>query len=262
MVIVHALIRLALSLQDLWKWTKIFKRFQLITDLQTSKAAAVAIGTAELKGTLSPLYCETSPFSQSQYTYCRAQIEKSYIDDNGERFWRLIHLFDPLPFPFQIADETGLVVVIPRGGTFTLREEKSFVSGLFRPIPSHVRDYATEQGIESNVLGVFPSCFKFTESVLSPGETIYVLGEAKMTDELPKLISENIQEVVGGECPHKNPEGRRYIGKPEVGEHDFLISNFTEEELTSQSSDTALLSLVTGTIFLILSLATIMFAFM
>lgn len=115
--------------------------------LPTAKIRSVAVGLAELKGRAVPLGGSSA----------RTPIMRSWLESTGDGARTMTHIE-----PFYLDDGTGRILVDPRGAS--INDEGQF----FRV------------GMHQAILKRFEKKTGFPESRLTPGDTVYVVGNVQI----------------------------------------------------------------------------------
>jgi len=189
---VLAVVLVALTGVGFLIWKKSFQHARVMEDMPTSKVRSAAQGFVELAGTQqaiddTPL---SAPLSGSACTWWSYRIEKKKRKSNakgGTRHeWVTIEKDTSVGF-FTLRDDTGEVLVNPRGADVLPSEKKVWYGDAKRPI-----------GVTPG-WGVGASRrYRYTERLMRPGEPIYALGHfetwSNMTDS--KERSEKRAEIL------------------------------------------------------------------
>ena len=151
-------------------WKKSFQHARVMEDMPTSKVRSAAQGFVELGGTQqafegTPL---SAPLSHSACTWWSYQIEKKKRKRASEggttHKWVTVEKDTSVGF-FMLRDDTGEILVNPRGADVTPSVKKVWYGDSKRPM-----------GITSGFGGALGSRYRYTERIMLPGEPIYALG--------------------------------------------------------------------------------------
>jgi hypothetical protein len=208
-----------------------FREYQvgrLIRDTATETVNAAAVGRTELVGTAKAAD-ETfrQPFTDGEAVFVHYQIQEEREDSDGDTSWSTLDE-DTWVTPFILDDGTGEILIEPAvSAKFEISDEYTTSIDVSEggSTPAAVGAFLA-QGTE-----VEPSSHnrrRYTQEVIPPGETVYVLGGA---------------EVLEGR------EGRdeaRLVIRRDAGSDRFVISDMTEETLTSTLSRRAPFQILLG----------------
>ncbi|MDY6777447.1 MAG: GIDE domain-containing protein [Candidatus Nanohaloarchaea archaeon] len=223
------------------------RRLNLIKNTPTSKVRSLAMGTVEVYGKVRPVQGETmeSPFSGEPCVFYTYRVEE-YKMQGDDKDWVTVAQGREGK-SFYIDDGTGQVLVDPRGADLKVPEDNQFrVEGGEQP-PQHIQQFidrsdsldSEDQDVD---LGLFQVATgndrRYHESFVTPGEEVYVFGEAM---ERPgKGSAQNEENIV-------------------INEKDttpmFLISDSSEKELSENMGHIALFLLIGGPVLSILGFA-------
>ena len=152
-----------------------WRHLRLVQDTPTSKVRSLALGRVELHGRAQEKGELTAPFTGRDCVFYRYEIEEE-VRGNRHRQWRTVDRGSSEAWPFYLEDETGRVLVDPRGARVDLpvdyRETNPHLAG---PLAA----FLAERGIEARTFFGFRRKLRFTEWHIAPGEEVYVLGVAQ-----------------------------------------------------------------------------------
>ena len=258
----------ALTVLGFYIWKKSFQHARVMEDTPTSRIRSAAQGFVELTGSQhalegSPL---SAPLTGSSCTWWSYQIEKRkrHRDSKGRTTttWVRVESDTSVGF-FNLRDETGEILVNPRGADVTPAIKKVWYGNSRKP-----------SGTKSGFGGSFGGHYRYTERIMRPGEPIYALGHFETWSTVPdakdrsqernRLLAEwkkNPAELVqrfdedgDGRVDSDEWEGARraaealveehvakaaakpdvdVLMKPEDG-HPFILSTKSQEELTKR----------------------------
>ena len=179
-----------------WRVTK-FKR--IVENVPTSKVRGVFIGLNEVKGNIVSENSLKTYLSESDSVWYQWSIEErwrkteSYTDKDGKRKtrtrsgWTTINSGDQQQ-EFFLKDETGQLLIMPTGADVEPKTTVSKTCSASDPIyygkgPQAAIANSTHQR-------------KFTEKSLCPGDRIYVIGPARLRDEvaLPMIAEDEFEK--------------------------------------------------------------------
>lgn len=179
-----------------WSFT-LLKKWQIIKQTPTSNISDLYQGAGEVEGRVVELG-ETleSPISRKPCVAFHFKVEQKVVrrDSDGDRrtSWRTI-VDDKRGVLFGVDDGTGIAAVDPNLANLVLDREARARSGFFSEAPSHLESTLNNQYGVSTKNWVFNKDLRFTESILSLGEPLYVLGEVnRQSAEDPVVFSKGI----------------------------------------------------------------------
>lgn len=172
------------------------QRWQRVADTPTARVRSVAMGPAELKGTVDADLPLEAPYSKTLCAWYQFRLERWVVDPSSARSlggsalrflltrstptyaerggWRLVHEGDSADLPFWLRDETGRIRVEPAGAELHVRGEQTF------EVQSH--------GVR----------YRATERVLPLGASLYVLGTVdrdEHRDERDRMVVEAVRRL-------------------------------------------------------------------
>ena len=182
-----ALIPAVISIALLWWWrsTMLFKR--TVEDVPTSKVKGVFIGLNEVKGEVKSEEPLQTYLTESATVWYNWSIQEhwrkteSYTDSKGNRRtrtssgWRTVDSGGSHQ-SFFLVDDTGQLLIDPTGAKVDAPSTLSHHCG-----PSDSMYY--EKGPSSSIMNSTHRR-RFTEHAIQPGDDLYVLGPAKLRDEV------------------------------------------------------------------------------
>lgn len=165
-----ALVLIVLTGAGFYVWKKSFQHARVMEDMPTSKVRSAAQGFVELAGTQHALddSALSAPLTQSACTWWSYVIEKKQRSHTSkgrsQTTWVTLEKETSVGF-FNLRDETGEILVNPRGADVTPSIKKVWYGNSRRP-----------SGSSSGFAGAFGSRYRYTELIMRPGEPIYALG--------------------------------------------------------------------------------------
>lgn len=191
-----------------------YRTSRLIRDTATETVRAVAAGRTELTGTALPIDTVFHrPFTDGEAVYAHYEIRER--DDSGSdgSDWRTVDM-DTWVAPFVLEDDTGRIRVEPEvTAKFEISDEHSttITVGEGQAPPPAIQQFLEE------VAGVGPGDDKrkYVEEVIPPETSVYVLGGAEQRDE------------------EAGTNADRLVVRRDAGSDRFIISDMSEDELTT-----------------------------
>jgi LemA protein len=166
-----------------------------MADTPRSDAAHVFVGTNEVVGRAVPLAQPlVAPFSGVEAVWFRSLLEKEVKSDQSTS-WRKVSE-ESSSTPFWIEDDTGRVLVWPEHAAVDARDRRrSNHSGvperfdrysLMRQLADD-RDPSMTDRAMAMITRAVEGRHRSTEWIIKPGESIYVLGDATLRDDVVAL---------------------------------------------------------------------------
>src|SRR5215831_8395815 len=152
---------------------RLLQRRRLILDTPFSKIRSASMGMVEVSGLAVGPYTMVAPVTARPCYYYRTLVwewkqsgkNKDWVKVAGE----CMHV------PFFIDDNTGRVLVDPRGADLDLHRdfEQEFSDSFFttkEPVPGNVRSFLTRHGVSTN------NKIKVEEFCIKPKNALFILG--------------------------------------------------------------------------------------
>jgi hypothetical protein len=176
-----------------------FRQKQLIENIPTSKIRSLAMGLAEIYGSVTRdgERLLQSPFSGDDCVYYRFTIEEFRKDNKGGVMPTIVIGENPGGFSggagggswytikhgedrthFFLKDATGQVFVDPAGAKIDLKPDYEFTSGMGADPPQRVLSFLEGQGISHEGFFGMNKQMRFREYVVRPGDNLFILGTA------------------------------------------------------------------------------------
>jgi hypothetical protein len=228
-----------------WSFVKGWKSWRLkrvIQEIPTSKVRSLALGLAEVTGTIVPLQVTQSPILKKTCVFYHCKVEE-YQSSGKSGHWVTIKELKTF-FPFYVQDETGKVLIENCDADVRVHTDLKYHTGSFSSCPENVAAFCSEQGIVRKGL-VWARTLRFTEYALEPNDAVYVLGSAK-DNPLVKEFVNNQDNII--------------IGRSDDAPY-YMISDYSEKELLQQLSFTTYLSIWGGPILFLVCCAYILWYF-
>jgi len=155
-----------------------FRKLKLkrtISGMATSKIRALAMGTVELTGHSKAFSALTDPIFKQPCVFFKIEILEQHGSGKNSH-WKTIYRADSSNLPFTLVDDTGEILIFPRGAQLQFEKDINLTLSSFRSF------FSSGNGpLESFVLRVVGSSMrtrKITASIVREHEPIYVLGYA------------------------------------------------------------------------------------
>jgi hypothetical protein len=178
------ILTLVLAGAALWVGVSGLRRARRIEDVPTARVRSAAQGYVELIGSAQTLDGEpiVAPLSQTACCWYRYRVER-----RSSRKWELVQsgTSDGI---FLLRDATGDCIVDPEGAEITSRHKRSWsgTSDGWGGYPAHARLPSLGRGADLvvdiggkmlDLLGSGIGPYRFSETVILPGDPLYAIGE-------------------------------------------------------------------------------------
>ncbi|MDD5194391.1 MAG: GIDE domain-containing protein [Candidatus Omnitrophica bacterium] len=229
----------------IWSFIKGWKSWRLkrvIQEIPTSKVRSLALGLAEVTGTIMPLQVTQSPILKKTCVFHHCKVEE-YHSSGKSGHWVTIEDLKTF-FPFYVQDETGKVLIENSDADVRVQIDLKYQTRAFSSCPEHIAAFCSERGIaRSGFLGGKP--LRFTEYVLEPDDYVYILGTAKDNPQVKEFVNNQDNIIMGrsDDTPY------------------YVISDYSEKELLEQLSWKCYLSIFGGPILFLACCGYIMWHF-
>jgi hypothetical protein len=234
-------IGLIVTLSNLKNW----KRRQRIIATPTSPIVqAPGNGLVEIKGRVAPSEqgLVQTPFSGRHAVWCRVTVQE--LRSSGRNsYWHTI-LTEVDTRPFMVDDGSGQMGrVIPNGANVMLDKHNIASSGTFNDAAPHLDAFLQSRGLKSTSWLGFNKSIRYEEEVLAPGDTLYALGPSRRDPGPP--VNDGYRMV---------PSSQLVMFHAMGPEGELLLTNKTEEQLTSKLLGGFVAGLVLGGIGLLVGI--------
>lgn len=222
------LLMFGLGLVLIYKGFDEYRAGRLIRDTATETVRAAAVGRTELTGTARPAGTVLSrPFTDGDCLYAHYRIREEREDGDGDSSWSTLDS-DTWVTDFHLDDGTGEILVEPElSAKFEISDEHTttITVGERQSTPPAIVEFL-EQGTDVDPTSRCKR--RYVEEIIPPGESVYVLGGAEI---------------------RANGDGRDaddLVVRRDGGSDRFVISDMTEEQLTTTLSRRAPLMILLG----------------
>ena len=179
-----------------WGFTRL-RRKRLIENIPTSTIRGAAMGLVELTGKARSDYPLKSPFEQVSCVLYKYKIEKHVSTGKNSR-WITIAKGNSQNAPFYLEDDTGKVMILPRGAELFIPVSYHFKTGWGSSIPGAIESFMLNHAIRYKTL-FGNHTLRFREWRIKLGEPTYVLGTAKQTkniyEEKRRSLQKRLDEI-------------------------------------------------------------------
>lgn len=202
---------------------KNFRRRQRIIATPTSPIAqAPGNGLVEIKGRIVPSEqgLVQTPFSGRHAVWCRVTVQELRSSGRSTYWHTLLAEVDGRPF--MVDDGSGqLARVMPQGANVLLDKQNVASSGTFNDPPPHLDMFLQARGLKTTSWLGFNKSMRYEEEVLSPNDVLYALGLSRREAGPP--VNDGYRMVPGSQLVMFHGQGE-----------ELLLTNKTEEQLTSK----------------------------
>lgn len=221
-----------------------FRLRRLIQNTPTARIRSMAMGLAEVNGTVAANSVLSAPFSGQTCAYWEVDI----AIPARRRTWTTVHR-NASGHPFYVEDDTGVALIYPRGAQCKVRfarEEECMGVAL----PECYASYMSDQGLAlRHVWRLGP--MRFRERLLEEGQRVYVLGTAEPRAQSFTISEGEVLKATGTDGrpePHQRTLQRTAVAVIRRGtdEPSFIISQESERELVIGMGFQVLGKLVAG----------------
>jgi len=177
-LLVYSLIGLGFGVFLFFRAFGWLKSKRLIENIPTSKIRSIAMGLVEVYGKVVPFRGEVlkSPFTVRDCVYSRFSIEEYRSSGKHSRWVTVRKGVDFIPF--YIEDETGSVLVDPKGAGVEILRDNEFKSGFMKDPPEDVKRFLRRSGMDFEGFFSVNKTMRYRESFIEPGDMLYVMGTA------------------------------------------------------------------------------------
>jgi E3 Ubiquitin ligase len=171
--VVWCVIGIGIGLYLFFKGFRLLRRKRLILDTPASKIRSAAMGMVELSGLATGPYTITAPVTERACYYFRTIIWE-WKQQGRNRNWVKVAA-ESVHVPFFLDDNTGKVLVDPRGAELDLHRDfqQEFCDSFFtmkEEVPSNVREFLLRHGISTT------NKIKVEEFCIKPKNALFLLG--------------------------------------------------------------------------------------
>lgn len=131
-------------------------------------------GEVEITGTAGQPVTQ-SPITKANCAYWQVEVKEERSNGNS-RTWHTIFK-QSSEVVFQIQDGTGFASVLPAGATLVLNDDFEKSSGFLNSLDPETLNAVQGLGVPTTGFLGLKRSLKVTEKVISPGDSIYVLGQ-------------------------------------------------------------------------------------
>ena len=156
-----------------------FKEKRLIENIPTSNIRSIAMGLVEIFGKVVPITDNIlkSPFSEKDCVYYKYRVEE--LRSSGKNtHWVTIDKGERHSL-FNLEDETGSVLVDPKGAKIDIPIDNKYNSSLGKDPPEAAKRFLATRNIrwEGFIFGINKT-MRYSEYFIAPGDKLYIMGTA------------------------------------------------------------------------------------
>ena len=217
------------------------KQKRLIENIPTYKIRSLAMGLVEVYGKVVSWQGTMlkSPMTNRDCVYYKYTIEE-YRKSGKHSHWVTIKK-DVGSLHFNLQDETGKVLVNPKGAKIDIPRDFEFKSGFGKDPPISVKQFLKINNLrfEGSLFG-FNKTMRFRESFIEPSDKLYIMGTAGDNPFVDDATTKKgVEDVL--------------IQK---GKHDkfYYISDKSEHEVLKALKGKVVFGIGLGSIFIIIGL--------
>jgi len=162
-----------------WEGIKLLKQKRLIENIPTSKIRSLAMGLVEIYGEVVPAYEELlkSPFSNKDCVYYSYIIEE-YRSSGKSSSWVTVDA-GRKEQPFYLKDNTGGVLIDPKGANINVSRDFEFNPGFGKKTPDAIINFLNANGMSHKTLfGFGNKTMRYKEYFIAPKDKLYIMGTA------------------------------------------------------------------------------------
>ncbi len=217
---------------------------RMIENIPTSKIRSLAMGLVEIKAkAFKPLkQFLISPFQGKKCLWYKYTIEEYHKTEDSD-YWKTIKMGEER-IPFYVKDNTGTVLVDPKGARIELPIDYEHRSGFRREAPKRIATFCQKQNVKTKGW-FFNKTLRYREYILQPNDQLYIIGTAG--------DNPYVEDATG----QKN-EDDIMIQKGE-NEKFYYISDQPEEDILSRLKWKVVGGLFGGAALMVIGLAYILF---
>lgn len=154
-------------------------RKNLIENTPTSKIRSLAMGLVEVYGEVVPAKGSMlkSPFTSSDCVYYMYKVEELRRSKRSSHWVTINQGFEGKNF--FLKDDTGIVLVDPKGAEVEIPPDTTIQSGWGKDPPKQVLDFLNTKGIShEGFLGIGNKTMRFIEYYIEAGDKLCIMGTA------------------------------------------------------------------------------------
>jgi len=218
------------TLVNLKNWKR---RGRIIKTPTSPIAHAPGTGLVEVKGRVVPSEqgIVQTPFSGRHAVWTRITVQELRSSGRNSYWHTLLTEMDGRVF--MIDDGSGqLARIMPVGASVILDKQNIASSGTFNDAQPHLEAFLMSRGLKSTSFLGFNKRMRYDEELIAPGDPVYALGPSRREAGPP--VNDGYRMVPGSQLV------MFHIG----GDNELILTNKTEQQLTSKLATGFIVGLV------------------
>lgn len=241
---------LAVGLYYFFKGFRVYWKFRLLENVPLIAIRGVAMGFVRVRGRASGEEVLTSPVSNQPCYYYKLLVEK-FTKDKDNREWWVVWRNDSDAVPFYLEDETGKVLIYPRGAELDLsRSARVLVAGeLPDKLGGRIEPASVEEARDPEL-----NLYRAMATLGAGGPEV---GRYRLTEH---AIFSGADYDLAGTCfpnPLSKGDGDRKMIKKGKTDETFVISDRSSAGVTQRLDLVATLHIYGGALLAVVSAALI-----
>ncbi|MBS3097168.1 hypothetical protein J4209_00065 [Candidatus Woesearchaeota archaeon] len=177
-ILTYSLIGLGFGIYLFVSGFRWFREKRLIENMPTSKIRSIAMGMVEIFGEAFPQKGKAlkSPFSNNDCVYYRYTIEE-YRSSGKSSKWVIVKKGESRTY-FYLKDETGSVLIDPKGAKIDIPKDFEFNSSLGKDPPDKIKSFLKSNGVGFEGLFGMNKTMRYIEHFIAPRDKVYIMGTA------------------------------------------------------------------------------------
>ena len=218
------------------------KKKHLVDNIPTSKIRSIAMGLVEICGVVVPfskMNVLKSPFTKKDCVYYKYTIEEYQSHGKNSSWVTIKKGIDCMKF--YLKDETGRVIIDPRGADVRISLDNEFNSSLGKDPPELVKQFLEKSDVDfEGLIFKINKTMRYREYFIKPDDKLYIMGTAGDNPSVDDAsVSEGVKDIMIKKGKH---------------EKFFLISDKPEKKVSLDFFAMSMFLFVVGGVMLILSL--------
>ena len=155
----------------------VLKQKRLVENIPTSKIRSIAMGLAEITGTVKEIKTVKSPLAQKACVYFDYHVQEHRGSGKSSR-WVTLRKGKHIEL-FYLEDETGKVMIDMNKADVNLYKDIKESSSLFKGKPNaKMMAFLEKEGLRATNLFGITKQMRFDEHFIEPKDKLYILGNA------------------------------------------------------------------------------------
>ena len=173
------------------------KKRRFIENMPTSKVRSIAMGIVEIYGAVKPYEGRLlkSPLLQKACIYYDMMIQEMRGSGKNAHWVTIRSATDMIPFILE--DETGKVLVDPKGSKVDFKKDLDYTTGFGNDyLPLTAKEYMKNNNLMSETFLGIGKSIKCTETIISPKDMLYILGTAGKNPYVKKATALKSEDAI------------------------------------------------------------------